>query len=129
MNLDKIFDDIVETIKTPKEEVQPEPKKDLMTDMVQECFSQHEASSNKYKCECGTIVPKLVFENEVGQVGDVFNVMSPRSIAQAINNCLQNENTYRQRALELAKVRLNWEIQEEKLLKAVDLALSNNINT
>lgn len=72
---------------------------------------------------------KLVFENEVGQVGDVFDVMSPRSIAQAINNCLQNENTYRQRALELAKVRLNWEVQEEKLLKAVDLALRNNINT
>ena len=47
---------------------------------------------------------KLVLDNEIGQVGDVFNVMSPQSIAQAINNCLQNETIFRQRALELARV-------------------------
>ena len=68
---------------------------------------------------------KLVLDNEIGQVGDVFNVMSPQSIAQAINNCLQNETIFRQRALELARVRINWENQEKILFKAVNNVLGN----
>jgi len=68
---------------------------------------------------------KLVLDNEIGQVGDVFNVMSPHSIAQAINNCLQNETIFRQRALELARVRINWENQEKILFKAVNNVLGN----
>jgi len=70
---------------------------------------------------------KLILDNEIGQVGDVFNVMSPHSIAQAINNCLQNETIFRQRALELARFRINWENQEKILLKAINLVLSNKL--
>ncbi len=54
--------------------------------------------------------------NNVGTVGQVFEVNQPESIAEAISMCLKHKNEYSKNALELAKYYFNWESQEDKLL-------------
>jgi len=55
-----------------------------------------------------------------GKVGDVFNAEDPKSITTAIKRILGDialREKMRRNALELARTKYNWEIEEKKLIK------------
>jgi len=61
---------------------------------------------------------KIIYENPIGKIGETFNVESSKSIANAINKIIENDNykILKYNAVKLAHDYFNWETEEKKLV-------------
>ncbi len=62
----------------------------------------------------------IVYKNKIGPIGKTFDVTSVESVKEAILYCLETSRNrrFRKNAKALASSILNWEHEEEKLIKA-----------
>jgi glycosyltransferase involved in cell wall biosynthesis len=63
-------------------------------------------------------------------VGEVFDEKDPRSIAQAIDSIVSDEERYREmrhRARQAAREELNWEVQAKKLVEAYEKLFAKSL--
>ena len=73
---------------------------------------------------------RIVKNNKYGEIGSLFNENNPQEIAYAIKYCLDHDmaTSFRNNATKLAKEVFNWENEEVKLLRNIQLLLSDTIN-
>jgi len=72
---------------------------------------------------------KMIINNNIGPVGELFNVEDPDLIAKAIEKCFETEEKYqhlKNNAFALAEKFINWENEEKKLFKAYDKLFTNS---
>ena len=63
-------------------------------------------------------------------VGEVFDEKDPRSIAQAIDSIVSDEERYREmrhRARQAAREEFNWEVQAKKLVEAYEKLFAKSV--
>lgn len=89
-------------------------------------FSQSLMAGLPIVCSDYENIKDIIFNNPIGQVGDVFDVENPISISEAVVRCSVNNDSYKsmkQNASLLAHEYLNWDVEGKKLIKAYNKML------